>query len=33
MEEPRNPIVAYVNGQTEMVYYLIVNANGSIIEV
>jgi len=33
MEEPRNLIVAYVNGQTKMFYDLIANANGPIIEV
>ncbi len=33
MEELRNPIVANVNGQIEMIYDLIANANGPIIEV
>jgi hypothetical protein len=33
MEEPRNPTIANVNGQIEMIYDLIANANGPIVEV
>jgi hypothetical protein len=33
VEEFRNPIAANVNGQIEMIYDLIVDANGPTIEV
>ncbi len=33
MEELRNPTIVDVNGQTKMIYDLIVDANGPIIEV